>query len=106
MTDEEEIALVQRNGWTVRMMSGGAAYAALMGTEIHFRATDKPKAIQRGALRKFAEELLAEFGMLTTRVGVADEANQRFVKHMGFAETWTDGTYKFYLMTALPFERT
>lgn len=103
MTDVEQLG---RAGWQIRRMANGAAFVALMGTEVHFRATDARKAIQRGALRQFAEELLEEFGMLTTRAEIADEANQRFIQKMGFTQTWTDETYKFYLMTALPFERT
>lgn len=102
MTEQEE---VEAKGWLIRRMKGDAAWAAIAGTEIHFRSVDTRRAIRRNALREFAQQLLDEFGMLTTRVEIDDEDNHRFVKHMGFTDTWADDTYRYYLMTALPFER-
>ena len=110
MTDTAEIAHVQHNGWAVRFMRVGdhsAAYAAVKGSEVHFKvlAGKHREAMQRDRLRAFAQALLDEFVFLTTRVEVEDEANQRFVRFMGFTDTWSDATYKYFLMTALPFER-
>ena len=102
---DRDVEQLERAGWQIRHMANGAGFAAVKGTEIHFRAIDARRAIQRGAARGFIAALLDEFGMLTTRAEVADEANQRFICGMGFTETWTDGVFKFYLSTALPFER-
>ncbi|MBC7665585.1 MAG: hypothetical protein H7276_17665 [Caulobacter sp.] len=100
-----DVEQLVRAGWQMRHMDNGAGFAAIKGTEVHFRATDARRAIQRNASRTFVGQMLDEFGMLTTRAEVADEANQRFIRRMGFTETWTDGIFKFYLLTALPFER-
>lgn len=106
--EDEDIAQVLANGWAVRFLLVGpykVAYAAVKGHEVHFKALDPRQAIQRNRLRAFVRELEQEFGYLTTRVEVGDEANQRFVRLMGFTDTWQDDTYRYFCMTALPFER-
>jgi hypothetical protein len=87
----------------------GQRVARLMhvGTEVHFEILPeyRHKVIFRDVTREFLKPVFDKQGFLTTKALVDDVVNQRFVRRLGFVETWSDGIYRYYMMTALPFEK-
>lgn len=75
------------------MMSGSEFHCITLPT---FRLRRKP-------MREFLEPLFNRHGMLTTRVHHNDVANQRFNAAFGFAKTWSDEQFHYYVMAELPF---
>lgn len=84
-----------------------AATAMLRGPEIHFGVAPsfRRRAVLRQRTREFLAPLLARHGYLTTRVLVTSRDKQAFVQRVGFKPTWSDGTFQYYLLGQLPFER-
>ena len=74
------------------------------GTEWHCQLADGFK-LRRADMREFLRPMFEKHGCLTTRVPVADSANQRFNRVFGFKKTWSDDLFHYYILTALPFER-
>lgn len=111
MDDTDTITAARANGWATHPMFDDAghevAWVAQKGPEIHFqvRAEHRHRAMQRNRVRAFAQERMADWGYLTTRVPHGDTTNARFVTRCGFQKTWSDATFDFYMLTALPFER-
>lgn len=83
------------------------ATAILKGTEIHFAFVDgwRPPSCQRRRIREFLAPLLDRRGFLTTRILHSKPEQKTFVKRVGFKPTWQDGTFEYYLLSRLPFER-
>lgn len=82
---------------------GELAGAAMMnGSEFHC-ITLPTFRLRRRPMRQFLEPLFKRCGMLTTRVHHNDVANQRFNAAFGFAKTWSDDKFHYYVMTELPF---
>lgn len=83
------------------------ATAILRGTEIHFALVDgwKPQSCHRGAIKEFLAPLLDRRGFLTTRILHGKQEQKTFVKRVGFKPTWQDGTFEYYMLGRLPFER-
>lgn len=86
-------------------MDGGQVTGAgiLKGFEFHFLSTPQFR-IRRDSLRAQLAPLLAKHGFLTTRVRHEDQENQRFNRLFGFAPTWSDDQFQYFIMTKLPFE--
>jgi hypothetical protein len=85
-----------------------AAAALLHGTEAHFIVAPewRGKLIRRDNARAFLEKLLQETGgLLTTRVLHGNQAPAYFIRRLGFIKTWSDGTFDFYVLGKLPFQR-
>ena len=74
------------------------------GTEWHCQLLDGFK-LGRTDMREFLRPMFEKHGHLTTRVRIEDAGNQRFNKVFGFKKTWSDGVFNYYILTALPFER-
>lgn len=106
----DEIAAAQANGWEAVPFSLGpdlAAVALLSGTEIHFKVLEpfRHRVIARRRTQAFLRPLFDRMGFLTTRTPAGDQASRRFIERLGFRETWSDDTYNYFMLTALPFER-
>ena len=82
------------------------ATAIVKGTEIHFAlvADWRPEGT-RGRIRAFLAPLLERRGYLTTRVRLDRPHEQKFVQRLGFAPTWNDENFRYYMLCELPFER-
>lgn len=82
-----------------------AAIAMLRGTEIHFAVNPewRHRVIQRERTRAFLQPLLDRCGFLTTRsIGTG---SHRFLKRMGFVETWAEGPVQHFMLCGVPFSR-
>ena len=79
------------------------AVAMLRGTEIHFAVAPnwRGRLIQRGRTRAFLAPLIERHGFLTTRS--SDGQAHRFLKRLGFVETWAEGPIQHYMLIGLPF---
>lgn len=85
----------------------GPGYVLIkQGTEVHvFLSPEwRGKLIRRKNVREFIAPLLAEHEFLTTRLPCGSH-NKSFVERVGFKHTWTDGTFDYFMLTSLPFER-
>lgn len=84
-----------------------AATALLKGTEIHFGIAPgfRRRAVLRERTREFLRPMLERRGFLTTRVLLGAHDKKRFVERVGFASTWADETFQYYLLGQLPFAR-
>lgn len=82
------------------------ATAIVKGTEIHFALVSdwRPEGT-RGRIRSFLAPLLERRGYLTTRVRLDRPHEQKFVQRLGFAPTWNDENFRYYMLSGLPFER-
>jgi len=97
-------------GWTLRQYridDEVAAEALQLGTEVHvtFNETLKGKLFTRRHLRAALAPLFEGRSFLTTRVQRARTDQQAFVTRIGFAKTWEDPMFIYYMLDALPFER-
>ena len=105
----DDIATAQRNGWEAvpyHLGSDLAAVGLLSGTEIHFKVMDGFRhRITRNRTREFLAPLMERHGYLTTRTPLGDAVSRKFIERLGFFDTWSDDTYTYFLLTALPFER-
>ena len=79
------------------------ALAAVQGSEIHFVVDPqwRGRTITARRTRAFLAPLFDRRGFLTTRA--EPSADDWFLKRMGFALTWNDGTLNHYMMSELPF---
>ena len=81
------------NGWQVT--SWGEGSLIYSGCEIHMEGY--------GYTRKRVKELLGpifdEFGFLTTRMEPDEDTS--FIERMGFKPTWSDGFFRYYMLTEL-----
>lgn len=110
--DTEEIqrmaSKAKADGWEVfeHFSSAGLmdGAAVLKGTEFHCQLSDGFR-MSRKDMREFLRPLFERHGFLTTRVVHEDVANQRFNRAFGFEKTWSDERFHYYILTALPFER-
>jgi hypothetical protein len=85
-----------------------AATVILKGTEIHFGITPafrKRAALFRRESNRFFGPLLERMGFLTTRVVLTAKEQKQFVERVGFKPTWSDTTFQYYMLSALPFAR-
>lgn len=82
------------------------ATAIVKGTEIHFALVSdwRPEGT-RGRIRDFLAPLMERRGFLTTRVRLDRPHEQRFVQRLGFAPTWNDENFRYFMLSGLPFER-
>jgi hypothetical protein len=62
------------------------------------------RAMSRRNIALYVSPLLEEFGMVTTRVPVA-ETDHKLRLALGFVQTWCDGIYTYWAMTRCPFEK-
>lgn len=80
-------------------------YTALTrGCEAHVQL-HRPGAVTRRSIQEFITPILQEHGVVTTRVGVGDERSDRFVRRVGFEETWRDARFVYFALTEVPFMR-
>ena len=96
-------------GWTeVPHLLEGQRAARLLrkGTEVHFEIDPafRHRVIRKQVTRDFLRPVLDEEGFLTTKMFAGDKVNRKFVERIGFRHTWTDGTFDYFMLTALPFE--
>lgn len=96
------------NGWEVfthHVAGELAAVAILKGTEIHFALAPqwRKRLIHRGRVRSFLAPMFERYGFLTTKSDLRNAASERFLTRMGFEETWFDGQYQNWMLSALPF---
>lgn len=101
--------LAALSGWeAVPLVLDGqlAACAIVRGPEIHFacHAAHRRRFTAR-RVRAFLAPLIARHGYLTTRVRAGRAAPARFVARIGFAPTWSDGTFDYYLLAGEPLPR-
>lgn len=84
-----------------------AGCGLLKGTELHFAAQPGfgAKIFTRRIICDFLRPLLARQGYLTTKMDVAESKNWDFVERLGFKPTWHDGTYRYFMLTQLPYGR-
>lgn len=77
------------------------------GTEVHFALVQgwRPKLGMRNAVREFVRPVFDRHGFLTTRVRHGSPAQKKFVERIGFKRTWSDGSFEYFLLGTLPFER-
>lgn len=80
------------------------AVVATSGTEIHFVSLDEGRAMSRRNTLAFLEPIFTEHGLVTTRVPIA-ETDHKLRERLGFTETWADENFRYFAMTALPFQR-
>lgn len=81
-----------------------SGFALLKGTELHCQLFEN-SGFNRSEMREFLRPMFERHGFLTTRVPIADLANQRFNKLFGFKRTWSDSKFHYFLMARLPFSR-
>ena len=80
-----------------------------IGNELHFEVY--PQYHHKWALhRKSVREELKKFsdkndGLVTTRSGIDDISDHRFLARLGFSKTWQDEYYIYFILANLPFER-
>lgn len=94
-------------GWTVEVAKRAGqdvAIVATQGAEIHLVSLVGPRAMTRRNTLAFLQPLLERYGYATTRVPI-DETNHKLREHLGFTETWNDGRWRYFAMTALPFQK-
>lgn len=105
---QQQAIKAEADGWEVlRHFSADGQLdgaAALKGTEFHCQLVEGFR-MNRADMREFLRPLFERHGFLTTRVAHEDMANQRFNRVFGFEKTWSDETFHYYILTALPFER-
>lgn len=84
-----------------------AGCGILRGTELHFAARPGfgAKIFTRRIICEYLRPLLAREGYLTTKMDVAEHKNWDFVERLGFKPTWHDGTYRYFMLTTLPYGR-
>lgn len=110
MDDQEAVDQAVRNGWDIHTYTRDgkvAAYAMVRGTEIHVKVYEafRYRIIHRVATQEFLRPIFDRHGFLTTRVLQGDEESRRFVERVGFKMTWEDDNFRYFMLTALPFER-
>jgi hypothetical protein len=91
--------------WELHPYKDGDSLVAVgmtKGSEFHLLSTPLFK-FKRTWVRNNLRPLLARCGFLTTRVAHGDTANQRFNKLFGFAPTWADTHFQYFILTELPF---
>ena len=98
------IEAAAEHGWELRDSDCGGCTAAVKGTEIHVEF-HRQGVVLRDKVRRFLAPLLGREGFLTTRVAVNDRVHDAFVRRLGFSSTWSDGTFQYYILTALPFSK-
>lgn len=94
-------------GWQVveyRPAGHLAGFGMLRGTELHVQLF-AGAGFNRAAMREFLRPMFERHGFLTTRTALQDAANQRFNRVFGFAHTWSDAQFHYFLMAELPFGR-
>lgn len=85
-----------------------AASVMIKGTEVHFGFVPEFRhtaALRRSVSNDLFRPLLARWGFLTTRVELGSRGKQRFVERVGFAPTWVDEQFQYYLLGDLPLAR-
>ena len=97
-------------GWEIVYLLEGnqrTGAALLNGTEIHFIVAPdwRRRAIRRDNAKAFLAPLMARHGYLTTRVLHSARDSLRFVRRMGFEQTWSDASFHYFALCKLPFTR-
>ena len=97
-------------GWVAHGVYRGGELAGIgvvMGTEVHFAVNPvwSGRLMSRRAVRSFLAPLLEEHVFLTTRVRHGDMVAPRFLDRLGFAPTWSDSSYCYYMLTELPYSK-
>jgi hypothetical protein len=95
--DGWKCTVAQRNGVDVAMV-------LTRGTEIHLASLTERKAISRKNVREFLAPILAEHGVVTTRVPL-DVTDHKLRTALGFTQTWADERYTYWALTELPFNK-
>lgn len=93
------------NGWELSPLMDGEKMTGVLivkGYELHFCPTPEFR-INRAAIREALAAPFDRHGFLTTRVLLDDKDNQRFNKLFGFAPTWADDKFQYFILTELPF---
>lgn len=98
------------NGWeTMDYLERGEHVATGIhkGAELHVIVDQawRGRALSRRRVREFLQPLFERHGYVSTRVAHERVEQQAFVERIGFKKTWEDAMFRYYMLTALPFER-
>jgi hypothetical protein len=96
------------DGWELVPLTIAGEHAGTLmvkGMEVHFAIVDTPRASSRGAVREMLGPVFDRYGMLTTRVPHGLRSAEKFVRRLGFKKTWADSDFKYYLLSAMPWEK-
>jgi hypothetical protein len=79
------------------------ALLAIKGSEIHVEIRER--SMFRNTVTVFLEDLRKRFGFLTTRCAAGDSRSRRFITKIGFAPTWSDGEFEYFILNGPAFSK-
>ena len=108
--DPEKLKALQAVGWACTdWVEDEQTIATLLtnGPEMHLSVAPgwRGRALSRRRILGALTPVFDKFGYVATRVKHDRVEQQTFVTRVGFTKIWSDDTFVYYMLTALPYQR-